>query len=197
MGEKIMLSIIEQKRKEDWRYLYHGNHDVSDILNKLLSYPEEEWWIDRTRQQMFPFVHKDTTTLFVSEITATWELGQPFEPTVRLKDPELWKMVEPIISHYEKKYDGKAGKVAFLRLPVNKVVYPHRDEGDYLGLVHRHHIAIQTNEDAIFSVDKEEKHMKPGDCWEINNAKTHGVANNGTTNRIHLLFDIMPNKHIE
>ncbi len=190
-----MLSIIEQKRKEDWRYLYHGNHDVTDILNKLLSYSEEEWWIDRTRQEMFP-VHKETTTIFVFEV-AGWELGQPFEPTFRLKDSELFKMIAPIINHYEKKHDGRAGKVAFLRLPGNKIVHRHSDEGDYLGLVHRHHIAIQTNEDAIFSIDGEEKHMKAGDCWEINNAKTHGVANNGTTDRIHLLFDIMPNIHIE
>jgi hypothetical protein len=196
MGKKIMLSIIKQKRQEDWRYLYYGNHDINNILDKVLSYPEEEWWIDRTRQQMFPFVHKETTTIFVSEIMG-WELGQSFNPTFRLKDPELWKMIEPIIKHYEKKHDGKMGKAAFLRLPANKVVHKHCDEGDYLGLVHRHHIAIQTNEDSIFSIDAEEKHMKAGDCWEINNAKTHGVANNGTTDRIHLLFDIMPNRHIE
>jgi hypothetical protein len=190
-----MSSIIDQKRKADWRYIYYENHNVDDILNKLLSYPEEEWWIDRTRQQMPPFVHRETTTLFVSEIMG-WQLGQPFEPTFRLKDQELWKMIEPIIGHYEKKHDGKMGKAAFLRLPGNKTVYQHHDEGDYLGLVHRHHIAIQTNEDAIFLIDKEEKHMKSGDCWEINNGRFHGVTNNGTTDRIHLLFDIMPNKYI-
>ena len=192
-----MPSIIDQKRKEDWSYIYYGNHDINDILNKLLSYPEEEWWIDRTRQQMPPFVHKETTTIFVSEITATWQLGQPFEPIFRLKDLELWKMIEPIVSHYEKKHNGKMGKAAFLRLPGNKIVDRHYDEGDYLGLVHRHHIAIQTNEDAIFLINTEEKNIKAGDCWEINNARLHGVRNNGTTDRIHLLLDIMPNKYIQ
>ena len=39
--------------------------------------------------------------------------------------------------------------------------------------------------------------MQEGQCWEINNAKNHSVENNGTTDRIHLLIDIMPNEFIK
>ena len=38
--------------------------------------------------------------------------------------------------------------------------------------------------------------MKVGECWEINNSLLHSVENNGKTERIHLLVDILPNKFI-
>lgn len=188
-------SLIEQKREEPWTYKYHGHHDVSAISDVLLAYPEEEWWIDRTRQQTPPFVHRETTSLFISEIIG-WEPGMPFEPTFRLEDKNLWQLVKPIIDYYEQKHDGKMGKAVFLRLPEDKIVYQHYDEGDYLALSHRHHIAIKTNPEAVFLIDQDRKHMETGDCWEINNARFHGVINNGKSDRIHLLFDIMPNKYI-
>lgn len=191
-----MKTPIEQKREEEWRYIYHGNHDVSSIAERLDSYSENQWWLDRTRQQTPPFVHRETTSLFVSEVIG-WEQGNDFAPVFRLEDLELWEMIKPIISHYEEKHDGKMGKAVFLRLPEDKVVYQHYDEGDYLGLVHRHHIAIKTNDKAIFLIDQEKKNMETGDCWEINNGRFHGVINNGDTERIHLLFDILPNKYIK
>jgi hypothetical protein len=190
-----MKTLIEKKREEEWRYIYRGKHDVSGIAERLSSYNEEQWWLDRTRQQTPPFVHRETTSLFISEIIG-WEPGMPYNPTFRLEDDVLWKMVKPIIDHYEEMHDGKVGKAVFLRLPEDKIVYQHYDEGDYLGLVHRHHIAIKTNPEATFLIDQEKKHMEVGDCWEINNARFHGVINSGKTERIHLLFDIMPNKYI-
>jgi len=157
-----MKTFIEKKREEEWRYIYRGKHDVSGIAEILSSYNEEQWWLDRTRQQTPPFVHRETTSLFVSEIIG-WEPGMPYNPTFRLEDEVLWKMVKPIIDHYEEMHDGKVGKVVFLRLPEDKIVYQHYDEGDYLGLVHRHHIAIKTNQEATFLIDQEKKHMEVGD----------------------------------
>ena len=44
-----------------------------------------------------------------------------------------------------------------------------------------------------FWVDGESVAMGIGECWEINNAKTHSVINKSDVDRIHLLIDIMPN----
>jgi len=34
-----------------------------------------------------------------------------------------------------------------------------------------------------------EVHMKPGELWEINNRREHGVVNGGGEDRIHLIVD--------
>jgi hypothetical protein len=191
-----MKTLIEQKREEDWLYKYYGNHDVTSIREKLESYPEEVWYLNKTRQQSPPFVHKETTSLFVSSLPE-WEIGDPFDPKLVFYDAELWELIKPIVEVYENMHDGKFARVIFLRLPEEKVVYQHNDDGDYLALIHRHHIAIKTNESALFLIDQDKKHLKVGDCWEINNARLHGAINGGDTERIHLLFDIMPNKYIK
>jgi hypothetical protein len=186
---------MDKKREEDWLYKYYANHDVTEIREKLDSYPEEVWYLNKSRQQSPPFVHKETTSLFVSSLTE-WEIGDRFDPKLVFYDASLWELIRPIIEVYENLHDGKAARVILLRLPEDKVVYQHNDDGDYLALIHRHHIAIKTNEKALFLIDQDKKHLEVGDCWEINNARLHGAINSGDTERIHLLFDIMPNKYI-
>ena len=56
--------------------------------------------------------------------------------------------------------------------------------------------AIITNDLIDFYVNKERKVMKEGECWEINNKKIHAVENNSNEDRVHLLFDIIPNKFL-
>jgi hypothetical protein len=38
--------------------------------------------------------------------------------------------------------------------------------------------------------------MGTGECWEINNSRTHFVNNGSKIDRVHLLIDIMPNIEI-
>jgi hypothetical protein len=95
-----------------------------------------------------------------------------------------------------KNVDGKMGQVLFIKLPAKKIIDPHEDHGDYLHCVARYHIPIITNLGVKFIIDGESKHVPEGECWEINNNKTHAVENNGEEDRIHLLIDIMPNKYL-
>jgi hypothetical protein len=38
--------------------------------------------------------------------------------------------------------------------------------------------------------------MKLGECWRVNNKLLHGVYNFGSTNRVHLMVDIIPEELI-
>jgi tetratricopeptide (TPR) repeat protein len=50
-----------------------------------------------------------------------------------------------------------------------------------------------TNDDVAFFVGGEEKNMKAGEFWEINNSVDHAVENRSGDDRIHIIVDWMPN----
>lgn len=183
------------KLNEDFNYKLHGSFDVSKIANHLNTY-SEEWFLNTSRQKISE-VHKETSSVFVYDHPVVWSVTQSFRPKVNDKSPEMHELLNPIISSLESLHDGKVGKCLFIKLPAGKSVGAHTDKMDYLGAVRRHHIAITTNEEVLFFVNKEPKHMRVGECWEINNSKEHSVSNLGQTDRIHLLLDIMPNKFIK
>lgn len=183
------------KRNEPFNYKFHGHFDVSKIKERLNAY-SAEWFINSSRQDTYG-VHKETNSVFLYDHPAIWSVLEPFTPTESNHDPIMKQLLASIIKELETVHDGKVGKCLFIKLPAEKSVGAHTDKMDYLGAVRRHHIAIQTNDDVLFFVNGESKNMKVGDCWEINNSLEHAVANNGKTDRIHLLVDIMPNRFIK
>jgi hypothetical protein len=48
----------------------------------------------------------------------------------------------------------------------------------------------------FFGVGEDSVPMQEGECWEINNSRTHWVENNSPVDRVHLLVDIMPNDEL-
>jgi len=63
----------------------------------------------------------------------------------------------------------------------------------------RFHIPIITNDSVAFSAwnyygVKLTKFFKQGDFFYLDQRKPHTVINNGDTNRIHLVFDVIANE---
>jgi hypothetical protein len=57
---------------------------------------------------------------------------------------------------------------------------------------HRVHLAVKTNELCLFSVAEESMNIPAGQAWAIDNTnKYHSVINGGTTDRIHLIVDLV------
>lgn len=182
------------KSQEIFKFKYHKTYDVAEIKNKILQI-EEKWLEDTSRQELFE-VHKETTTVFLADYSLEWDLNSPYAGTLREPDSLLWKLVEPIVKDLENIHNGKMGRVIFPKLSANKDIPAHIDGGDYLDVVRRHHIPIITNDNVFFRVGDETINMAEGECWEINNMKTHEVNNKSSEDRVHLLIDIIPNEYI-
>lgn len=112
-------------------------------------------------------------------------------------DEQLNNATKTVVKKLEKTFNGISGLVVFAKLPPSKVITPHSDPGFYLSIVHRLHIPIFTNEHCYFCLDNHKIHMEEGFLYEINNLMVHSVENNGNTDRIHLIVDIIPNSVIE
>jgi len=61
----------------------------------------------------------------------------------------------------------------------------------------RLHFPVFTNTGVAFYVNNELVTMREGDCWYINANLKHRVANNGDTDRIHLVIDCKVNHWLE
>ncbi len=183
------------KLNEDFNFKFHGTFDVSKIASHLNKY-SEEWFQDESRQKMFP-VHKETSSVFIYDHSALWKEGEEYQLSVNNSQKEMIDLVSEIVTKLELIHDGKVGKCLFIKLPSKKNVGEHTDKLEYLGAARRHHIPIVTNDRVSFFVNGEKKQMRVGECWEINNSHVHSVENNGDSDRIHLMVDILPNKFIK
>lgn len=84
--------------------------------------------------------------------------------------------------------------VRFLRLKAGSIIKEHRDYelGFEDGEV-RLHIPVRTNDEVHFMLDRQRVIMREGECWYNNLSLPHGVANRGSTDRIHLVIDCVVN----
>jgi hypothetical protein len=183
------------KNLEDFRFNLIKNFNVEEIQTHIEKF-DKEWLLNTHRQNQSDQTHRYTEAYYINLMVGNWKINNTFLTQNVSSDDKLSKLTFKIIDYLEKYHDGKVGAAFYVKLLKNSNVLEHIDDGDYLENVRRHHIAIKTNENVLFFVDGKSKNMKVGECWEINNNKSHKVSNDGE-DRIHLIIDIMPNNKIK
>ncbi len=182
------------KISETFNLLLHKKYDISEIKNHILKY-DSEWDLDVSRQKNV--MHKETKSIFLYKADLDWDGNSSYQVSEILIDLELKALLSPIISDFEKIHNGKVGHALIVKLYPEKSVGKHQDIGYYLLNSRRHHLPIVSDGLTEFTVNKETVRMQEGECWEINNAKVHSAENKGSQERIHFIFDIVPNEIIE
>ena len=82
-----------------------------------------------------------------------------------------------------------------LNLQARAVIKEHTDKELYFEKGEaRLHFPIITNPFVEFYLDNERLQMQEGECWYINANLPHRLANNGNSNRIHLVVDCIVNQ---
>jgi aspartyl/asparaginyl beta-hydroxylase (cupin superfamily) len=171
-------------------YRYIDTFDVSEISKSVSSF-DTEWVLDTSRQKMFK-EHKDTYTYMIQNFPLGWSPGYEINVEKKYVKEEHYLEVKHIIDSLLSTHPGLVARVMYIKLPSKKNVPHHRDSGWYLSNVRRFHIPILTNDEVSYTVNDELKFMKVGECWEINNTAYHSVFNDGDTDRVHLVVDIIP-----
>ncbi|MDB5677400.1 aspartyl/asparaginyl beta-hydroxylase domain-containing protein [Sphingomonas bacterium] len=105
----------------------------------------------------------------------------------------LFDAVDAIVrDHVAPLYPGcDVLRVQLAELPAGNTISPHRDV-DMLALIHRTHIPIATNKAVAFTIADEDFFLGEGVLYELNNCARHAVRNDGDTDRVHLLVDMLP-----
>lgn len=164
--------------------------DVAAIGDKVAQV-NAETWLESERERLFD-VHRDTQALLLVhfedyqyKVPEYRELYSGFETV-------LSPVVDYIASYYQN--NGFIVRMILAKLVAGGKIPKHTDAGYSLLNCHRIHMPITTNDDVVFLVGGEEKNMKIGELWEINNGTIHAVENRGTEDRVHLIVDWMPNQ---
>ena len=172
--------------------------DVTRFAQQAAKITDADWTANAFRQKTYE-VHKQTQTIRL----IMDEDGRHRDPTYHSSYQTYKELLEPIEivirRHFEqtlkaKRLRKKHGRGYFIRMILVKLLadgsIPHHvDQGETLAKSHRMHLPIITNEQNLFSVGDTKVHMKPGELWEINNRREHGVVNGGSEDRIHLIVD--------
>lgn len=89
--------------------------------------------------------------------------------------------------------------VRLLRLAPGAVVKEHTDPTlaleEHKSMI-RLTIPIFTNDQVTFYLNKTPVPMQPGECWYLRLKDPHSITNEGTTQRINLTIDVIPNEWI-
>lgn len=118
-----------------------------------------------------------------NNIFASQKDQEPIQETEFMSNCDYFKEV---LDHF----DCPLLSVRLLNLGVGAYIKPHKDfELGYENNCFRLHIPITTNPKVEFILADTSLAMRPGECWYTNVNYTHSVANNGATDRIHLVLD--------
>lgn len=83
------------------------------------------------------------------------------------------------------------GRAKIVCLPTGNKVYPHVDRGEYYRLRNRYHLVLQS-EGSWMRAGDEDVRMRTGELWWFDNKAEHEAMNDGDTDRIHFIFDLLP-----
>ena len=167
----------------EFNYNFIGNIDVSNII---VDFNNLDWDYWTYRQETYD-VHSQTKAIpILIDYVETYS-------TKGIKS-KFYGLLTPILSELETKLkkfygDGQIIRIELVNLPNKSKVKPHYDKGESLEEDNRVHLPLQTSKSVIFKVGGEEKNMKVGELWEINNKKLHSVENNDNMDRIHMIID--------
>lgn len=169
-------------------------NDIKDLKEKVLQCTKEDWEKYDYRQKNY-IVHSSTKT-----IPLIWnEMDKENKRNLKKDDRKFWPEAEKYKTELDSlsqiftdKYgEGFITSALLINLPSRSIIGPHVDNQDaYFDLVKRTHLAIITDDEVRFIVGGEDKNIKEGEIFEINNnQKLHEVKNNSEIDRIHLLAD--------
>lgn len=88
-------------------------------------------------------------------------------------------------------------KAMLARLEAGQRIDDHRDGDGSHPLVHKVHIPLQTEPEAVLSAGGVPVHLAPGHAWEVNNLAPHGAFNGGRRDRVHFIFELFEGRGFE
>ena len=166
-----------------------GTVDIAALRAAVLAIPEEVWdaenaakpnrfeALDRTRHIVLRFVdHVDDWR--ASHDRPSWA---------------AWSaLLLPVMQQATASYGyarAEYPRVMLARMAPGGVIKPHVDANPSAKWPHKIHVPLLTNPGVRFLVGEQVYHFPEGEAVEVNNLGIHAVRNDGTSDRIHLIFE--------
>jgi hypothetical protein len=183
--------MVREKVRKPAEYRPLCSVDTAELRSRLLAVGEAAWNAEDARKENKFACFKQTRHIIARFIPGN-------------RDPEefystpfwtVWRpLLEPILRQVAAEYgftNPEFPKVMFARLEAGGVVDRHVDGAGSNLVTHKIHVPIVTHDRVWFEVDGKTFRLEEGQAYELNNLKPHAVRNEGSTDRIHLIFEVM------
>jgi len=167
-----------------------GMVDIAQLREAVLAIPESVWdaknqnkpnrgydAVNAARHITFRFItsHRDWRE------SADWPLWQQWR-----------ERLLPVMEQATRPYGYVRAvypRVMLARMAPGDEIRPHVDANPAAQWPHKIHVPLLTNTQVGFRIGDTIYHLPEGEAIEVNNLGIHAVRNEGTTDRIHLIFE--------
>jgi Aspartyl/Asparaginyl beta-hydroxylase len=167
-----------------------GSVNIALLKEAVAGLPDEFWNAENANKPNRKFDALDATHHIVFRFVSS------FRDWRKSFDQPLWNewkpLLQPVLDAATAPYGYARGafpRVMLARMAPGGIIHPHRDENPAAKWPHKIHVPLKTNEGVIFYVDGVGRHLREGEAVEVNNMGLHGVVNEGSSDRIHLIFE--------
>lgn len=166
----------------------YGKINIQPWLDKVSQIPTDEWDRYTWRQEANPMHGASKTLAIIYDNDFRHFNGTKHELYERL---DFENLIAPLVKRLEEEYNwGYVVRAVLVRLPAGKSIKSHKDVGGSYNLSHRIHVPLICEWDKVeYIVEDERRYFELGQMFELNNMRQHEVNNNGSIDRINLLFD--------
>lgn len=173
-------------KKDTFNFNFLGLYDVTRIKEQVNSLTETDWLKYTKRQEVYE-AHRETLCVPVLfDIAYNNKIGDKTE-FYSLFEEEI-KLLNNYINKIKNK-DGLIIRFEIVKMPPKTKIPTHKDNSPSLIEHSRIHLPTQTTDEVFFKINDEEKNLKEGEIWEINNIDIHSVTNNSDIDRVHVIID--------
>lgn len=164
------------------------------ILDEILSQPEL-FDVDASRQERIK-VQRETRSIPVRIKERRADLPEQKDRDVLGSRWTPWAGKLPTLQAFLERVAEQQqcliGRVRVVNLPAGQRVYPHVDRGNYYQQHERHHLVLKSSQGSWLKSGSEDIRMQEGELWWFDNRALHEAHNDGTEDRIHVIFDLLP-----
>jgi Aspartyl/Asparaginyl beta-hydroxylase len=184
--------MVLEKRKSKPPFQFYKKYDLKELKNEILNLDEKYWYIAHKKIEN-QRIHKNTQ-IIGNTLFPLYYNGNGYINVVKNDyiPRNIQLKIDQIVSELEFDYNGKVLISGITKLPAGDKIAIHVDDVYYFKIIKRFQIAISTNSKVFFNIDEETKVFEEGDCYQINNLLKHSIFNEGETDRINLIVDILP-----
>lgn len=108
----------------------------------------------------------------------------------------LYPVAREFLRKIAREEDSQLSRAKIVCLPAGRRVYPHVDRGEYYLVRHRYHLVLRSTQGSWLKAGDEEVRMREGELWWFDNKQMHEAFNDGDQDRIHMIFDLLPNDRV-
>jgi len=169
--------------------------DVALFLQEIQANPDA-WTLDTERQNLK--AQRDTETIILHSHGHDWIKDTKAQRRVPVSyvgrstsNAALFLRTSAWVEEFIKRMNGRAGRVAIVRLKPHGQVNRHIDGWLYYDLRHRYHLVVKSARGSLVRAGDEEVRMKEGEIWWFDNQVLHEAINDSDEDRIHVIFDVL------